>query len=471
MDVINHPKIAELAPLPNRLALSAFERFMLREEQPDYPMTFYVELVFAGEVDPQALQQAINLAVERNPLLRARIQSEGNEPYWTFNASAKAPIHRVSFDHFPNIPHQGGIDLTKEPGVRIWYGTNPGQTQMLLQFHHASCDGQGARRFVVDLFTGYAQLAGDRQPVPQWDRLDKDRLQLRDTFSLLPGTRRTSFREKLRNAYGFHRVAPKPLCESIDSRNTGVEPKSPLLLRHTFERATTSAILKRARTHSATLNDIAVAFLLRTLARWNQTHGDAPNTDWLRVLVPMDLRTGADSRLPAMNRMGFSFLARRMADCQNQTQLFQSVHEEMNYFKQTRIGVDFIEGLTLVERLSAVFPSMLTSSGCMATAVLTTGHAPSRRFQRRFPTEDQQTIVGNLRLQRISAMPPLRPGTRAGFGLCLYGGHITLGLQADPLSFDRPGAQRLLETFVDEWQQWIARDGNHKIESKEAIAA
>jgi len=230
-------------------------------------------------------------------------------------------------------------------------------------------------------------------------------------------------------------------------------------------------IRERAREQAATVNDVAVAILLRTLACWNREHGVARDTHWLRILIPMDLRTGADSRLPAANRMGFSFLARRIGDCRDHARLLHGVHEEMNHFKQTRVGMDFIESISLFDRLPGVLPAILKWSGCMATAVLTTGHAPSRRFHRRFPMEDGQLIFGNLRLQRIFAVPPIRPGTRAGFGLCDYGGHLTIGLQADALYFDLLGAQQLLDLYIDEWRRWIARDGNRRIESRDATAA
>ena len=68
---------------------------------------------------------------------------------------------------------------------------------------------------------------------------------------------------------------------------------------------------------------------------------------------------------------------------------------------------------------------------------------------------EQDIIVVTVTLQRISAVPPIRPGTRAGFGLCMYGGQLTIGLNADPSHFDMATAKQLLDAYVREWRRWF----------------
>jgi NRPS condensation-like uncharacterized protein len=47
------------------------------------------------------------------------------------------------------------IDLHRQTGLRILLAQQEGQTEMLLQFHHACCDAFGALRFVEDLLAAY----------------------------------------------------------------------------------------------------------------------------------------------------------------------------------------------------------------------------------------------------------------------------------------------------------------------------
>jgi hypothetical protein len=65
--IVSLSEYAELFPLP----LTFFEHFMLQDEHPGYPMVFYVEMVFLGRMNHEALTEAIQEAA-RHPLLLAR---------------------------------------------------------------------------------------------------------------------------------------------------------------------------------------------------------------------------------------------------------------------------------------------------------------------------------------------------------------------------------------------------------------
>ena len=47
---------------------------MFVDDQPNYPMTFVVQLDFSGKIDRQLFQKAVDQAMERHPMLRAVVQ-------------------------------------------------------------------------------------------------------------------------------------------------------------------------------------------------------------------------------------------------------------------------------------------------------------------------------------------------------------------------------------------------------------
>ena len=54
------------------------------------------------------------------------------------------------------LPHATAMDLFRQTGLRIWVLPADAATGVVLQFHHACCDGVGALRFISDLFAAYA---------------------------------------------------------------------------------------------------------------------------------------------------------------------------------------------------------------------------------------------------------------------------------------------------------------------------
>ena len=72
-------KTASIFPLP----LVAFERYMLADDRPEYPMTFTLTLRLAGTVDREAFEAAVDEALARHPLLVALVEgSSRRRPRW-----------------------------------------------------------------------------------------------------------------------------------------------------------------------------------------------------------------------------------------------------------------------------------------------------------------------------------------------------------------------------------------------------
>ena len=82
-----------------------------------------------------------------------------------------------------------------------------------------------------------------------------------------------------------------------------------------IDRETSEAILEHARLKQVGINELALGLLFETCCIWNQQHGDRNPRSRIRILMPYDLRSRIDLRMPATNRLSFSFLGRRQDQC------------------------------------------------------------------------------------------------------------------------------------------------------------
>jgi hypothetical protein len=90
----------------------------------------------------------------------------------------------------------------------------------------------------------------------------------------------------------------------------------------------------------------------------------------------------------------------------------------------------------------------------MATAVLTNLGDTTRRFRSRFPVRDGYPVIGNVRLEQVVGVPPLRPGTHSGLGICLCAGHMAVSLRPDYRYLGNAAATSLLDAYVAAWKRW-----------------
>ena len=103
--------------------------------------------------------------------------------------------------------------------------------------------------------------------------------------------------------------------------------------------------------------------------------------------MPYDLRSRVDLRMPAANRLSFSFLGRNADQCQDFDKLLASVQAEVLAIKESRLPLDFLDALKSAARCPCATKWVINRSRRMATVVLTYTGDISRGMQRDFPSK------------------------------------------------------------------------------------
>ncbi len=128
--------------------------------------------------------------------------------------------------------------------------------------------------------------------------------------------------------------------------------------------------------------------------------------------------------------------------------LLRGIRDETALIKHDRRGTAFMDMVAAATSVRGVLPAVLASKMCLATAVLSNVADPSRRFTATLPRESQRIAAGNLILEELLGVPPLRPKTRASFAVFQYDRRLTLCLRCDPHLYSMSDTRALLQLYV-----------------------
>ena len=79
-----------------------------------------------------------------------------------------------------------------------------------------------------------------------------------------------------------------------------------------------------------------------TVNGWKMRHFPKPSGGWLRLCVPISLRSDDHRGLPAANVVSMVFLDRRRNGLVDPEQLLRGICREMNQIKRLRLGEAFV---------------------------------------------------------------------------------------------------------------------------------
>ena len=437
-------------PLP----LTPFERYMLADDRATYPMTFPVRIDFAGSPDFSALTGAFEDALARHPLLNVLVRRSGAKLCWVENPDDPA---RLVVDDSPPFPLGRGIDLRKEPGVLASVtlaadGRKGGSIHFL--FHHAACDGIGGLRFAGDVIAFYARRTASSDLLPQMLPLRPEYLIERGSPPLRPSaifSVRERWRRALRASFEILSVRPL-LLRGKQQALPGPYLGYPMYLS-TLPESSCLALARVATSEGVTVNDLLLRDLLLVVDEWNHQDGRGCH-GWLRIVMPTALMGKLDAAMPAANSLGFSFVTEPDHLASDPPKLLEAVAASTALIRKEQLGALFTDVL----RYAGFVPGCLyLGARCFrrfSTLVLSNLGNPSRRFRARFPTDENgRLIAGDLSIERIIGVPPIRQGTRVALGLFAYAGKLDITLNADPRWFSEEDAKSFLDKFLKQLER------------------
>ena len=303
------PAYVALFPLP----LTAFERYMMDDDRADYPMTFPMKFQLSGEIHRPAFQSALDEALSRHPLLCARVERLRRRGLCFVHGSGQRPALDWDIEGVPpRFPNDRAIDLSREGGTRFWVRVGNGTATLLVQFHHACCDGLGAVRFLGDLFAGYATRTATEGAPPTRAPLELESLRTRGEFHVeypkpVSLTRAVWSTLCETGKWIVRRPAPLAVPGPLASE-TGDETEYPGIEVHRFDEHQSLVLRQIASRSRATVNDLLLRDLFVTMREWNEKFQSGRTEPWMQINMPQSLRARSGDAMPAANKMSYVFL-------------------------------------------------------------------------------------------------------------------------------------------------------------------
>jgi hypothetical protein len=255
---------------------------------------------------------------------------------------------------------------------------------------------------------------------------------------------------KLFVAEAWHLFArqPKPLAVrtlSDEDRDIGF----PALLTRRLNRHETIRLREFASRLGVSPNDLYLREMFLTLHDWNRERSSWQPGHWLRIGMPVSMRTEQHDRLPAANVLSMFFVARQLNERFDTDELLKDLHRQTDQIVNHRLGWYFATGVNWSARIPGALNFSVSERHCLATVILANVGDIRRQMSARFPLQRGKIVAGNIVLESFEGAAPVRPQTHAGVSLGTYAGELIVNLHPDVWHLPQADADELLDRFVN----------------------
>jgi len=331
-------------------------------------------------------------------------------------------------------------DLQREMGIDFHVRTDTTASELTIQFHHACCDGTGGCQFISDLLRGYAATCGAPSPL-ELPPLDRDRLEGRPKFKIAP----RQLAAGLWRTAKFVMRTPVPVIPHRVGLHDEAPPEGfPTVLCYTFDEETTARVQKRSQALAVTLNDLLATDLFLALATWRSNH-NLEDGGWLRMMIPVNLRTIGDKHLPAANVLGGTHLDRRQPDFADAARLLRSVHEEMAFIKRWDLGRCFVALAEQCRRWPGLLERLIRTDKCRMSIMFSNVGKVLKRLP--LPHHKGRVVAGNVTLEGIDFVGTLHPYLGVNAVVAWYANRLSLTLHYDQRALSKEQATDLFDIY------------------------
>ena len=443
------------------LRLSDFEYYMFVDDRPSHPMVFAMVAIVQGSLNRESLQISLDEAIHEHPLFDCLVQKLPSRGWcWV-------PLHSCSNNiEWTMAPTDGSFgavpvrsfDLTQQSGLQVQAEFGLSSSRVVFHMHHACCDGIAALQFMGEVFARYGQKTAEAgQKIPHFESAGINALLGRERFDAddrkRQGRKRSVTRSIAKAARLILRrpVALRASSELVPVAKSSHEPEEvrhSAVRSHDLPRHVCRGLLALANRRKVSVNDLYIREMMLLARHWNSTVGAMHDKSWLRIAVPLSMRTPDHAGMPATNIVSYGFVTRRVHECNDPEKLLTSIRQQTGDILFMREGIVFLKCIRFLRALPGALKSLLGFKSCFCTVVLANVGEIRRRFDGRFPLQDGCWKAGNIVIKDIGGVAPVRPNTSAAVTIGDYGGKTTLHLRTDPAVFTTQQSQHFLSAYV-----------------------
>ena len=465
---------ARCLPLP----LSEFEEYMLCDDRPTHPMVIVMLADVTGLLHETEFRASVAALLRRQLLLRCRIQNHDGRPAWLPLTDIPDPVVWNSVgtaDPATSVPTVQPLDIQAGEGLRVTVWFTPTASRISLELHHACADGIAAVQLLNELFAEYAARTGGAVlPPPLSDAAAFQALEARSPLQksqspennssprstplhiLVAKLARLLCRRPVRIADSQARQQSRPTAVTqlphaspdahVGDAHVGVQ--FPAISVQSVRDEVLTKLRAIAAMRAVGLNDLLLLQMFRHVTSWNTEAGLGSERSWLRIAVPVSMRNPRNCQLPACNLVSYALVTHRMRDCREPLRLLQQIHEKTATMRSGKDGLIALKIFRLLRRIPWGVRAFLSFWPCAGTLVLANVGHVIRRCRIELPLNRGRWTAGNITVERICGVPPVRPHTLAAFGVTEYAGQLHVSLRTDGTRLSVADTDLFLRQFI-----------------------
>ena len=393
--------------------------------------------------------EAIETAVARHPLLRSIVhKTPTGKLEWVASEERARAISWIDDLGADRLPAMQPIDLFSEPGLKSWAIADAERSSLVLQVHHAACDGKGVFQVLDDFLRSYAHISTGKQSSMELSPCDPQMLYGRGSFGL---TVRKYLRMLPVQLLGLSRVLmffmrrPVPLLKRIAAIPGALPTGFPDVAVGSLEADEVQKLSAAVADAKVTANDWLLRDFFAAIDEFRRRHQATTRGEWLRISVPIDLRHTPDMRLLAANVVSMVFIDRTGKQIAA-ADLLRGIHQEMDSIRRRRLGLIFVVSLWGLRLVPGGLAKGVNRNCCDATCVLSNlGRALA---DSPLPRRNEKIVAGNVVLEGIDILAPLRRETAVSIVLIYYAGGLRLCMHYDSRHITQAQAGDLMATYL-----------------------
>ena len=461
------PALNSVFPLP----LSDFEYYMLLDDRPTHPMVFVMVVDVGGALHEASLRESLSQLIQSHPLLNCRVEKRAQAGWCWVPFSTQPSVlnwENVTADAVREfVPAVRSLDIHSSPGIHLHVKAAESAARIVLWLHHACCDGIAALQLVGELMARYGQQTaepGAKQP--EFPPVDVHKLRERENYETGDAAARRQKRSLGRITGKVSRLllrAPVILAGSADlasrplpglsndavSSVAGSAGSSLCAINSAVISKTTYRALRAvAAQQDASVNDLFIREMILQIRHWNRRGGVSFGRRWIRLAIPLSMRTSVHDNMPAANVVSYALVTRREKDGDDPAALLRSIHQQTSDVLYNREGIVCLKLLRFLRKIPGAMKAFLSFKTVLSTMVLANVGDVRKRFSGRFPLLRGKWVAGNIIVEQIHGVAPVRPNTRISMSIGDYAGELSISLRADSLAIDAQHANEFLCEYV-----------------------
>jgi hypothetical protein len=174
------------------------------------------------------------------------------------------------------------------------------------------------------------------------------------------------------------------------------------------------------------------------------------------------MRSANEGHMPAANFTSMCSIERSIEQIRDPWQLLSSITKETTYIKENRLGFAFLLAANVASKIKGGMQSLLKQKKGNSLATTVVANLGEVFRYASFPkTADGFLQIGNLKLTKVSLVPPVRHGTKVTFGVVTYMRRLSLTMHFDQIAMTKDDAKLLFDLVVGRLNQSSTKDATN----------